>query len=74
MIRKKTRFIFWLVFKTAVYCLIKYKIKQFVILTCKTTIKNKIPHAISTLNLPITITQPPNCPNKLSITNNVAKN
>lgn len=43
-------------------------------LTCSTTIKNKIPHAIGTLNLARTIIQPPSCPTKLMKTKSVAKN
>lgn len=36
--------------------------------------KNNVPTAISTLNLEITMTQPPSCPNKLIKTNIVARN
>lgn len=43
-------------------------------LTCRTTIENNTPHAISTLNLVITKPHPPNCPNKFIKTNNVARN
>lgn len=41
---------------------------------CRTTMKNSIPQAASTLNRVITKAQPPNCPNKFSKTNIVAKN
>lgn len=44
------------------------------LLTCKTTMKNNSPQAISTFNRPMTMTQPPNWPNKLTMTNTVAKN
>lgn len=43
-------------------------------LTCRTTMKNKTPQAIATRNLPITITQPPSCPIKLTKTKTVARN
>lgn len=36
--------------------------------------KNRTPTAMSTLNLAMTIPQPPNCPIKLTKTNTVAKN
>lgn len=41
--------------------------------TCRMTMKNRIPQAIGTLYLIMTITQPPSCPNKLTITKSVAR-
>lgn len=45
----------------------------FVLVTCKTTMKKSVPHAISTRYLSITSKQPPICPIKLTKTNTVAK-
>jgi len=44
------------------------------ILTCRTTMKNKIPHAIGTFKRNKTITTPPTCPSKLTSTKTVARN
>ena len=42
--------------------------------TCRTTMKNSTPHAISTLKRNITMPTPPSCPMRLITTNMVAKN
>lgn len=43
-------------------------------LTCRTTMKNKSPHAICTRMRPMTITTPPTWPSKFTRTKTVAKN
>ena len=45
-----------------------------VCLTWRTTIKNRIPQAISTFSLPMTMTTPPSCPMRLITTKSVARN
>lgn len=53
--------------------LFEESLKLLSVLTCKTMIPTKTPHAMVTLNLLRTITQPPNWPIRLTITNRVAR-